>query len=246
MRDPRFAKTTNRDLVARCAEAGPDDPAWPEFFARFHHRLRLIVYRSLMAEASRSPGLDVGSPQSLLEDLVQEAYLKLLAGERRALAEFRGRSENSIYTYLASIAVNVVRDHFKKLRALKSPPAALSLDGPAFAADAPLEGGRLGDAIAGPGPSPEELARAAEMRRRIEAAVDRATRGQASRRDRLVFRLYFLERLSVEEIVSCQGVGLSSSGVEKCIRRLRDAVEEALGVDLPGQGGRGAEKSSIG
>ncbi|MCI0409214.1 MAG: hypothetical protein L0191_11755, partial [Acidobacteria bacterium] len=130
MRDRTFAKTTNRDLVARCAEAGPDDPAWREFFARFHHRLRLIVYRSLLAESYRSRGLDVGSTTALLEDLTQEVYLKLLAGERRALGEFRGQSESSIYPYLASIAVNVVRDHFKKLRALKALPATLSLDGP--------------------------------------------------------------------------------------------------------------------
>ncbi len=233
--------------MARCAEAGPDDPVWPEFFARFHHRLRLIVYRSLLAESSRSHGLDVGSTSALLEDLTQEAYLKLLAGHRRALAEFRGKSESSIYPYLASIAVNVVRDHFKKLRALKSPRAALSLDGPAFAADGLLEGGRLGDAIAGSGPNPEEVAQASELHRRIDSALDHATRGEASRRDRLVFRLYFLERLSVEEIAACRGLGLSPSGVEKCVRRLRDRARKAVSADLPdsGEGGRGAKKSSI-
>jgi RNA polymerase sigma factor (sigma-70 family) len=234
LRDPRFAKTTNRDLIARCAEAGPEDPAWPEFFARFHGRLRLIVYRSLVAEASRAGGLDVGSLRDLHLDLVQEAYLKLLAGERRALARFRGRSESSIYTYLASIAVNVVRDHFKKLRALKSPRAALSLDGPGFAADGPLEGARLGDRIQSPGPSPEDAARASELRRQIEQALEQATRGGAAGRDRLVFRLYFLERLSIDEIAACRGVGLTSSGVEKCVRRLREAVRKVLGADFEG------------
>jgi RNA polymerase sigma factor (sigma-70 family) len=239
--DPAFARTTHRDLVFRCAEAGPEDSAWLEFFSRFHARVRLTVYRAVSLEAERHRGADIGSPAELVEDLVQETYVKLLAGERRALARFRGRSENSIYTYLAAVGVNVVRDHFKKLRALKAAPAVGSLSDPPTGAVRRPGSGSLGEWIASPALGPEAAARASELTQKALEAITRAagTEGQA-RRDRLVFRLFFVEQNTVDEIVACGGVGLSRSGVEKCIRRLRELIRAELGSE----GGLGAQKSS--
>lgn len=227
MADRELTRTTNRELVGRCAEAGPDDPVWPEFLSRFHARMRLVVYRSLKAEAARHRGVDLGSPGSIVDDLVQEAYVKLLAGERRALHGFHGKSDNSIYTYLASIAANVTRDHFKKLRAQKTPPAATSLETRSADPGGLGEGRRLEDSLASAELDPEEMAHVAELKRRAEGVIE-AARGSASPRDLLVYRLHFVEGSSVEEIAACAGIGLSQSGVEKCVRRLRDTLKESL------------------
>jgi RNA polymerase sigma factor (sigma-70 family) len=230
-----LAKLSHRALIARCVAAGSDDPAWPEFFSRFHHRLRLIVYRSLMTERSRRRHLAIGQPAEVVEDLVQDVYLKLLAGKRRALAQFEGKSEHSIYTYLATIAVNTVRDHVKKMGARKTPPAAVSLEEPLVAADGPGEGRNWRDRLESRDPTPEDEARLSELDERIDRVLERTARGSAGQRDRLVFRLYFVERLTVNEIAG-RGVGLSASGVEKCIRRLREILQRVLGPDEAGGG----------
>ncbi|MFQ5793156.1 MAG: RNA polymerase sigma factor, partial [Acidobacteriota bacterium] len=222
------------ELIARLVEAGPDDLAWPEFFSRFGSRIRLVIYRTLHNEAQRSSGLDVGHLADAVEELAQEVFVRLLEGNRRALASFQGRNENSIYTYLRAIAVNLVRDHFKKLRSKKAPPAAVSFSEPLRTAEGPVEAVTLGDSLATPGPDPEEVTRATELRGRIAVAVDRASSGSSTARDRLIFRLYFEEGLKVDEIAAYPGIRLSSSGVEKRIRRIRDTVEELLAE--PGQG----------
>ena len=232
MADRELLKTTNRELVQRCAEAGPEDSVWPEFFQRFHARLRLVVYRALQAESRSRRDVDLGSPATLVEDLVQEVYLKLLSSNRRALSRFEGRSENSIYTYLASIAVNVTRDHVKKLRAQKSPPAPQPLDAPLFVRADGGAGPTLMDGLRSGGPSPEQAAADEELRRRAEAAVAAESRANVSRRDVLVYRLYFIEGLTAEEIAACGGIELSTSGVEKCVKKLREILQKTLGAEL--------------
>lgn len=237
-------RLSNRELVARLAHAGPDDPQWVEFFDRFQPRVRLVVYRTVQTERQRYMRADTGEVRELVQELSQEVFVRLLDGERRALRRFQGASENSIYTYLHTIAVNLVRDHFKRLRAQKSPPRGASLEEPlpisatgGFPESSPL----LRDALATTGASPEEEAAGSELRARIVSVVGRVSKGATSRRDRLIFRLYFEEGLTVDEIAACRSIGLSASGVEKCLRRLRRALRADLAEV---QGGSAGENSS--
>lgn len=219
---------SNRELVERLVIAGPDDPVWTEFVRRFEARLRLVVLRTFQTELERNPALDTGAPLEASEDLTQEVFLKLLEGERRAISRFRGKSEHSIYTYLNAIAVNHVRDHFKKLRALKTPRASASLSDTV----GPREDGTgraLDQTLAADGPGPERFVASTELRERMRAAVAGLSPGRStSRRDRVVFQLYFIEGLTIGEIARDGAIGLSESGVEKCIRRIRAALKESL------------------
>jgi len=219
------ARLSNRELIARLVEAGPDDSAWLEFLSRFERRVRLTIYRSFRVEALQNPGSNVDRSGETVRDLTQDVFLRLLDSERRALSGFRGRSENSIYTYLNTIAVNLVRDHFKKLRAQKTPPAAASLDAPVRAAEGGAEARKIVDLVASDGAGPEQTARERELRQQIAAAIRRTG---FPTRDRLVFRFYFLEGRTIEEVAACRSVGLSASGVEKCIRRLRLAIQKEI------------------
>ena len=227
----RPAKASNRELVRRLVDAGPEDSAWLEFVSRFHDWIRRVTFRAYAAEAERGRGLDAGLPGEVVEDLTQEVFVRLLDGERRALAHFQGRNENSIYTYLYTIATNLVRDHFKKLRAQRRPPAARSLSEPLRTADGPVEELTLGDVLFNSTQSPEEWAQSAEFREKISEAVGRVSPGAASKRDRLIFRLYFVEGLTLEEIASLRTVRLSVSGVEKRVVKIRTALNNLLGKE---------------
>ena len=203
--------------------------------ARFQGRIRLVVLRTFQTEAERSPGLDTGSVQEAVLDLTQELFVKLLESDRRALTRFRGRSEHSIHTYLHAIAVNLVRDHFKKLRAQKTPKAHSSMSN-LVQQELESDGPSYEHALVSDGPGPERFVASKELRERMGATVERASPQAATApRDRLIFRLYFIEGLTVGEIVAIPSVGLSESGIEKCIRRIREALRE----ELSGQGGQG-------
>lgn len=228
------AQLSNRELIARLVGAGPNDPGWLEFLSRFKRRVRLTVYRNFRIEAQQNPRTDVDQSGEMVRDLTQDVFLQLLDSERRALARFKGRSENSIYTYLNTIAVNLVRDHFKKLRAQKTPPAATSLDAPVRASEGSAEGQKIVDLVASENPGPEQAARAKELHQRIAEVIQRTS---FPKRDRLVFRFFFLEGQTIEEVASCRSVGLSASGVEKCIRRLRVAIQKEI-AEQPGKPGK--------
>jgi RNA polymerase sigma factor (sigma-70 family) len=168
-------------------------------------------------------------------DLTQEVFVKLLESDRRALTRFRGRSEHSIHTYLHTIAVNLVRDHFKKLRAQKTPKSSSSLSN-LVQQELESDGPSYDQALVSDGPGPERFVASQELRDRMGAAIQR-TSPQSSTvpRDRLIFRLYFVEGLTVGEIAAIPSVGLTESGIEKCIRRIRGALREEL--QREGQGG---------
>ncbi|HXV64020.1 MAG TPA: sigma-70 family RNA polymerase sigma factor, partial [Vicinamibacteria bacterium] len=207
--------------------------------SRFQPRLRLAILRTYQMEAARHPELDTGSIEETSEDLTQAVFVKLLESRRRALSRFRGNTEHSIYTYLAAIGVNLVRDHFRKLRTLKTPKASVSLSNLVATED---RGERLSyeQALVRDGEGPERLVAAREFRRSIEGAIEETSRQSGtSARDRLVFRLFFLEGLTISEIAGIRTVRLSASGVEKCVRRIREVLKHHLS-----EGGEAGENSS--
>lgn len=224
--DPK--RLPNRELIQSLAQAPPDDPLWNELISRFRPHLRLVVLRSFQTEAERHPSIDAGSPQELVDDLTQEVFVRLVDGDRRAMSRFHGRSEHSATTYLSAIAVNLVRDHFKKLRSMKNPKATASLS--SLAQPEESSGGASHPrAFLSDGPGPERFVASSEIRERIRAVVDELSpRGTTSARDRLIFQLFFIEGLTVDEIAANRSIRLSASGVEKCIRRIRDALKTRL------------------
>jgi RNA polymerase sigma factor (sigma-70 family) len=231
-------RLSNRDLVERLLAADPNDRVWEEFVSRFQGRIRLVVLRSFQTESERNPGLDTGSVRDAVLDLTQEVFLKLLESDRRALSRFRARSEHSIHTYLHTIAVNLVRDHFKRLRAQKTPRASASLSN-LIQQELDSEGPSYDQAIVSDGPGPERYVASQELRDRMGATIEKASPQAANgSRDRLIFRMYFVEGLTVGEIASLPQVRLTPSGVEKCIRRIREALREDFQGGQGGQGGK--------
>ena len=224
-------RLANRDLIQRLTQAGADDPLWSEFIARFRTGIRVTVLRTLRTEAERTPGVDANESPELIEDLTQEVFVRLLEWNRRALSRFQGRSELSAHTYLNTIAVNLVRDHCKSLRALKTPKVTASLSNPA-PTETLTEGPNYAQTLVSDGPGPERFVAAQELREQIRVAIDQAApRASTVPRDRSIFQLFFVERLTVDEIARKRSIRLSASGVEKRIRRIREALKEKFSTE---------------
>lgn len=241
MNPSEIKRLSNRALIEHLVDAAGDDLHWPEFVSRFQGRLRMMVARTYQLEAARNPDLDTGPVEATAEDLTQEVFVKLLESHRRALSRFRGRSEHSIVTYLSAIAVNLVRDHFRRLRAQKTPRASFSLASQMPPAEETEDPVPFENRLVCDGEGPEGYVARAELRERIrEALKELSAAPRTSGRDRLVFRLYFVEGLTVSEIARVGAVRLSESGVEKCIRRIREILKRRLS-----EGGVRTEISSL-
>jgi RNA polymerase sigma-70 factor (ECF subfamily) len=97
-------------LVIACAESS-DEAAWAEFVCRFHRPISLSVVRIASPWGT--------APQQIVDDLVQETYLKLCADKCRLLREFAIQHPEAISAYIKTIAANAAHDHFKALNSQK-------------------------------------------------------------------------------------------------------------------------------
>ena len=95
------------DLVQKCAHS-EDADAWRELVRRFHPIIAAAVLRT--ARRSCEPS------RQLVDDLIQDTYLKLCNNRCRLLRSFHPEHSNSIYGFVKVMAANVVHDHFKAER----------------------------------------------------------------------------------------------------------------------------------
>jgi RNA polymerase sigma-70 factor (ECF subfamily) len=98
------------ELIHACAESN-DGAAWEEFVARFHRAVSLSIIRTAYQWGA--------IPQQVVDDLVQETYLKLCTDKCRLLRAFALRHPEALLGYIKTIAVNVAHDHFKSLHSRK-------------------------------------------------------------------------------------------------------------------------------
>lgn len=100
---------SNQELIQRCLAS--DQIVWTEFLRRFERPISMVVIRTLRRRLRPTP--------TLVEDLVQNTYLKLLDDNCKALRTFKAQHENSIYGYLQVMASNITQDYLRKLDAKK-------------------------------------------------------------------------------------------------------------------------------
>ena len=106
----RYSAMSDLELVRACAESS-DSPAWNEFVSRFHRPISLVINRTASKWGH--------APQQLVDDLVQETYLKLCIDRCRLLLEFAVRHPEAVPGYIKIIAVNVAHDYFKSVHSQK-------------------------------------------------------------------------------------------------------------------------------
>jgi RNA polymerase sigma-70 factor (ECF subfamily) len=197
------------ELVLACGQPG-NEPAWTEFVRRFQPLIAGVVFR-----VARRWG--EGTPQ-VVDDLVQETYLKLCVERLSVLKKFESTHKDAIYGYIKVFAANLASDHFKRLHAKKRG------GGTAVASEDDIGSGR----------SPSNLNAAvlerAILLRQVDTCLRAVASGPGCERDRRIFWLYYRVGLPASEIAALSTIGLSTKGVESTILRLTRQVRERLMV----------------
>jgi len=160
------------------------------------------IYRSrLLRFVAYSTG-----DQDLAETIVQDCLLKAYNGR----ASFRG--DCSVYTWLAHIATNLVRDHqrnrkFQFWRKVQKTAPDLA---------------EMSSLLPGRESSPESQMLAREKARQVSAALETLSVNQ-----RTIFLMRFIEEMDLQEI--CQATGMQMSTVKTHLHRAVKAVRLKIG-----------------
>lgn len=204
------AALSAEDLVLACTQTG-DAAAWEEFIRRFHRLISTVVLRVARRWGKPSP--------QLIDDLVQDTYLKLCADNCRLLREFKSQHEDAFYGYLKVVTANLVHDHFKATHSAKHGSGAAEVTDEAILASA------------ADSPSASASARSTErgiQLQEFDAALLRLAQGPHLERDRRVFWLYYRTGLAASAIAALPSIGLSTKGVESTILRLTRLLRQEL------------------
>jgi RNA polymerase sigma-70 factor (ECF subfamily) len=204
----RYSATSVEELVRACAKSN-DSAAWEEFVNRFHRPISLSVIRATYQWGE--------FPQQVVDDLVQETYLKLFRDKCRLLLDFTGQHPEAVLGYIKTIALNVTHDHFKALHTKKrgSGETDQLLEG----VDPPAQNASLH--------GPDAMERAVLLKQ-IDRCLDACSEGPDQERDRLIFWLYYQQGISAKGIAALPTVGLTAKGVESAIFRLTRLVREQI------------------
>ncbi len=146
---------------------------------------------------------------SLVDDLIQDTYVKLFANERKALRAVRNEYENTIFGYLKVVASNVVRDHFRQ---------------PVNKADE-IE---LSDAVLPPGPQDRERREFLDRKDQIKGILETLASSETYDRDAAIFWFFYEHGYTAKEISLMPAIGLTVKGVEAVLFRLTRYVREKL------------------
>jgi RNA polymerase sigma factor (sigma-70 family) len=213
------------ELLKRCLERPPDEGAWQEFVYRYHPAIKAAVAKTFRARVSQETERRAQFPDDLIEDLVQTVYVRLVEEGNRALQRFEGEHENSIYRYLGIISMNVVRDHFREAKAQKRPKVTFSLD---ELLDNSGDGGMLKDAISSIDGQPIQGSSLSITLEDVEAALVRSVSRKHRDRDALIFKLRYLDGLTLEEIRKALALDISPMGIGSILNRINGKLRTRL------------------
>jgi len=202
-----YSSLSAAELVRVCAQTD-ERAAWEEFVRRFQRLIGTVAIRTARHWVAPS--------QAVLDDLVQETYLKLCAEDCRLLREFRPSHEDSIFGYLKVVTASVVNDHFKSLRAEKrgAGHAEDSLDG-------------LEPLTVGGGAWSRTIERNILLQE-IDRLLIECAPGPEHGRNRTIFWLYYRQGLSASAIAEIPSIALSTKGVESTLLRLTRMLRNRL------------------
>jgi RNA polymerase sigma-70 factor (ECF subfamily) len=195
-------------LISACALSN-DPVAWEEFVHRFQRPISIAILR--IAHQCGAASGDV------VDDLVQETYLKLCANKCHRLLDFATEHPDAVIGYIKTVAVNVAHDHFKAMNSRKRG------SGQTFQFLEELEPRGPLDAPGGQSAMEREA-----LLREINDCLELCSTGDDLQRDRLIFWLYYQQGMTAKAIAGLPRIELTVKGVESAINRLIRLVRERL------------------
>ncbi len=205
------------ELAHLCAARQQDSELWTEFLRRFTPKIKIFIRSTLRQRGNAGSAACADSNQE--SDLFQNTVLRLVQNDCAALKRFTGTTESELLIYFAVIARSTVRDSVRRQSAKRrfhwfaSP--TVSSDDYEFIREPGIENSV----------EREILAREIE-----QLSFKTISSSILPVRDKLIFQLYFYEGLSAAQIAACNGIGLSKTGIEKIINRLKEKVRRAASV----------------
>jgi RNA polymerase sigma-70 factor (ECF subfamily) len=151
---------------------------------------------------------------AVVDDIVQEVFVKLCEQERRILREFKPKGDDSFLALLRVITSSVANDYFRRQYSEK-------------------RGGKVVTMLLDEEPSSmvaahnDQDAQRAVLFNELDRKL-RSASGATAERDRALFWLYYLQGLTADEIASLPGSELSAKGVESALRRVTAWLRKEL------------------
>lgn len=216
------------DQLIRACVSGESTEAWQEFVRRFHRLIAAMVLRTSRRWGEITP--------EIIDDIVQDTYLKLCDDDCQMLREFAPRFDGSFCAYLKVVTANTAHDYFKARHATKRGSGRPSED---------LSAALGADGQEGTG-SQKRMERDILLRNVDELLRFRAS-GPSAERDRTIFWLYYRQGMTAQAIASLPFIELSTKGVESLIWRLTKLVQSELAEGVTAgrvKNGAGPEKGS--
>ncbi len=198
-----YRDLTNDQLLRQCAGSA-DAEAWEELVRRFQPLVAAVIQRVADRWNQANSGV--------VDDLVQETFLKLCRNQSKAIKDFKATHENSVFGFMKTVAMNVAIDHFRTDHVQNE---AVAIDSPAGKRDLFTD-------------STERKTLNSLLLQQIDAALLKVSTPQMQERDRMVFWLYYHQGYTAKAIADIPSVGLSVKGVETLLLRLTRAVREDL------------------
>ena len=191
-------ETPIRDLLHLCL-GSEDQELWGEFVRRTQPLIASVIINTIRRWQEPAP--------SLVDDLIQDTFVKLYANQRKALRSIKNEYENTIFGYLRVVASNVVRDHFRHKENL-------------------VEEIELTDPVLPPAPDGMDRIEFSRLKDEIQKRLETLSSSETYRRDEAIFWLYYEQGYTAKEISMLPSVGLSVKGVESVLERLTRFLRE--------------------
>jgi RNA polymerase sigma-70 factor (ECF subfamily) len=202
------------DLAKACARSA-DAAEWEEFLRRCAPLVSLVALRVCRLWMNRAE-------PAMVDDIVQEVFLKLCEQERRILRDFEPRGEDSFLGLLRVVATSVGNDYFRRHNSVKRGgkvvTSALEDDSAPNQSVSARQTGQV-----------QQTVLLSQLDRKLRSAP-----GVLSERDRVLFWLYYRQGFTAEEISALPGASLTAKGVESALRRIASWLREQL--EVPGSG----------
>jgi RNA polymerase sigma-70 factor (ECF subfamily) len=200
--DPR--KLSLQALLSYCLET-QDPDAWTELERRTQRLIAGVVYRCVFRRIGPNP--------DLVDDLVQDTYVKLCDNNFKALRGFDFIHDNAFFGFLKVVAANVVEDYFRKKLAEKHGGGRDEEDIDDVTPVVPFRPNSL---------RPVEMAVLIEQ---IERCLAKLASEPNFARDHTIFWLYYGQGLTAKAISLLPGIRLGTKGVESTLLRLTRYVK---------------------
>lgn len=203
--DPR--KLSVQELVSFCLDS-QDEAAWTEFVRRFQPLIAGVVYRSVCTRPRPNT--------SLVDDLVQQTFLKLCANNYKALRNFNFKDDHGFFAFLKVVASRVVEDHFREVNNQKRGGGREEED---------IENATIPVRFHQNSLQPAEMA---VLIKQIERCLAELAQEANFARDYSIFWLYYRQGFTAKAISQLPDIKLSIKGVESTLLRLTRHVKACL------------------